>query len=67
MPDDAFDAIAEARGHWSGRGLPEPLAMAAATSIMRAQQIVARVPHAIAPASGSAVSSCSMVHSTGIT
>lgn len=41
MPDDAFDAIAEARGHWDGRGLPEPLAMAAATSIMRAQQIVA--------------------------
>lgn len=41
MPDAAFDAIAEARVRWSDRGLAEPLAMAAATSVMRAQQIVA--------------------------
>lgn len=40
MPDGTFDAIATARGHWTDRGLGEPLAMAAATSIMRAQQIV---------------------------
>jgi DNA-binding MarR family transcriptional regulator len=40
-PDDArFDAIAEARRQWTTRGLDEPLAMAAATSLMRAQQIV---------------------------
>jgi DNA-binding MarR family transcriptional regulator len=40
-PSEEFDAIAEARRHWVDRGLDEPLAMAAATSIMRAQQIVA--------------------------
>lgn len=40
MPSPEFDAIAEARRHWTERGLGEPLAMAAATSIMRAQQIV---------------------------
>jgi DNA-binding MarR family transcriptional regulator len=40
-PGDEFDAIAEARRHWVDQDLGEPLAMAAATSIMRAQQIVA--------------------------
>lgn len=39
--EDTFDAIAEARRNWVARGLGEPLAMAAATSVMRAQQIVA--------------------------
>ena len=39
-PDPAFDSIEEARRHWSERGLAEPLAMAAATSVMRAGQIV---------------------------
>jgi DNA-binding MarR family transcriptional regulator len=39
VPEE-FDAIAEARRHWTERELGEPLAMAAATSIMRAQQIV---------------------------
>ena len=38
---EPFDEIAEARRQWEGNGLPEPLAMAAATSVMRAQQIVA--------------------------
>lgn len=41
MPDGAFDAIAEAHVRWQERDLEEPLAMAAATSVMRAQQIVA--------------------------
>jgi DNA-binding MarR family transcriptional regulator len=40
MPDGPFDAIAEARRQWIGNGLPEPTAMAAATSITRAHQIV---------------------------
>ena len=41
MPvDPPFDAIAEARRQWAAHDLPEPLAMAAATSVMRAQQIV---------------------------
>jgi DNA-binding MarR family transcriptional regulator len=39
--EPTFDAIAEAHKNWVKRGLPEPLAMAAATSVMRAQQIVA--------------------------
>jgi DNA-binding MarR family transcriptional regulator len=39
VPEE-FDAIAEARRHWTERDLGEPLAMAAATSVMRAQQIV---------------------------
>jgi DNA-binding MarR family transcriptional regulator len=38
--DLPFDAIAEARRQWEAHDLPEPLAMAAATSVMRAQQIV---------------------------
>jgi DNA-binding MarR family transcriptional regulator len=38
---EPFDEIAEARRKWEANGLPEPLAMAAATSVMRAQQIVA--------------------------
>jgi DNA-binding MarR family transcriptional regulator len=43
-----FDAIAEARRQWESRGWPAPSAMAAATSIMRAQQIVmARVDDAL--------------------
>ncbi len=41
VPGDLpFDAIAEARRQWTAHDLPEPLAMAAATSVMRAQQIV---------------------------
>jgi DNA-binding MarR family transcriptional regulator len=35
-----LDPIAEARRQWTGHGLGEPAAMAAATSIMRAQQLV---------------------------
>src|SRR5690606_16627100 len=35
------DEIAEARRQWEAHRLDEPLAMAAATSIMRAQQLVA--------------------------
>jgi len=38
--DERFDPISEARRQWVARGLPEPLAMTAATSIVRAQQIV---------------------------
>jgi DNA-binding MarR family transcriptional regulator len=38
--DLPFDAIAEARRQWVAHELREPLAMAAATSVMRAQQIV---------------------------
>jgi DNA-binding MarR family transcriptional regulator len=45
-----FDAIAEARRQWESREWPAPAAMAAATSIMRAQQIVmARVDDALRP------------------
>lgn len=36
----AFDPIHEARRQWEDRRLPEPIAMAAATSVMRAQQLV---------------------------
>jgi DNA-binding MarR family transcriptional regulator len=44
-----FDPIAEARRHWDDRW-PDGAAMAAATSIMRAQQIVlARVDEALKP------------------
>jgi DNA-binding MarR family transcriptional regulator len=38
--DPAFDAIVEARRQWTAHDLPEGLAMAAATSVMRAQQLV---------------------------
>lgn len=38
--DPPFDAIAEARRQWAAHDLDEPLSMAAATSVMRAQQIV---------------------------
>lgn len=49
-PALGFDAIAEARRQWETRSLPEPSAMAACTSIMRAQQIVlARVEAALRP------------------
>ena len=49
-PGDEFDAIVEARRQWVDRGLDEPLAMAAATSIMRAQQLVlAAVERALQP------------------
>jgi DNA-binding MarR family transcriptional regulator len=45
-----FDAIAEARRQWEAHGWPVPSAMAAATSIMRAQQIVlARVDSVLRP------------------
>lgn len=45
-----FDPIAEARRQWEARDWPAPAAMAAATSIMRAQQIViARVDDALRP------------------
>jgi DNA-binding MarR family transcriptional regulator len=37
---EPFDAIAEACRQWECNGLPEPLAMTAMTSIMRAQQLV---------------------------
>ena len=37
---DPFDPITEARRQWVAHELDEPLAMAAATSIIRAQQIV---------------------------
>jgi DNA-binding MarR family transcriptional regulator len=40
VADAPFDAIAEARRQWVANELPEPVAMAAATSVMRAQQIV---------------------------
>lgn len=39
---ERFDAIAEAHRQWTERGLAEPDAMAAATSIVRAQQLVTR-------------------------
>jgi DNA-binding MarR family transcriptional regulator len=49
-PPSEFDAIAEARRHWTDRDLGEPLAMAAATSVMRAQQIVSNaVERALRP------------------
>ena len=45
-----FDAIAEARRQWEAHRWPVPSAMAAATSIMRAQQIVlARVDTVLRP------------------
>ena len=45
-----FDAIAEARRQWEAHEWPVPHAMAAVTSIMRAQQIVqARVDAALRP------------------
>lgn len=45
-----FDPIEEARRQWVEHGLPEPVAMAGTTSIMRAQQIVlARVDAALKP------------------
>lgn len=46
----SFDPIAEAQRQWEERGLPEPVAMAGATSIMRAQQLVlARMDAALKP------------------
>jgi DNA-binding MarR family transcriptional regulator len=45
-----FDAIAEARRQWEAHDWPEPEAMAAVTSIMRAQQIIlARVDAVLRP------------------
>ena len=45
-----FDPIAEARRQWEVRGWDEPAAMAAATSIVRAQQLVlAAVDGALRP------------------
>ncbi|HEX2038723.1 MAG TPA: MarR family transcriptional regulator [Acidimicrobiales bacterium] len=45
-----FDPIAEARRQWEEHGLPEPVAMAGTTSIMRAQQLVlSRVDAALRP------------------
>src|SRR3954464_10604401 len=45
-----FDAIEAARRNWEEHDLPEPDAMAAATSIMRAEQIVsAAVERALRP------------------
>lgn len=38
--DGTFDAIREARRQWLVHGLDEPLTMAAATSIIHAQQVV---------------------------
>ena len=40
MPEAGFDPIQEARRQWIAHGLSEPEAMAAATSIIRAQQLV---------------------------
>ena len=49
-PPLRFDPIKEARRQWLVHDLPEPLAMAGTTSIMRAQQIVqARVDAALRP------------------
>jgi DNA-binding MarR family transcriptional regulator len=45
-----FDAIAEARRQWEAHNWPAPEAMAAVTSIMRAQQIIlARVDAVLRP------------------
>ena len=45
-----FDAIAEARRQWEAHGWDAPAAMAATTSIMRAQQIIlARTEEALRP------------------
>lgn len=45
-----FDAIAEARRQWEAHGWSAPAAMAATTSIMRAQQIIlARADEALRP------------------
>jgi len=45
-----FDPIAEAQRQWVSHGLDEPAAMAAATSIMRAQQLLnAAIEHALEP------------------
>jgi DNA-binding MarR family transcriptional regulator len=45
-----FDAIAEARRQWEAHDWPSPEAMAAVTSIMRAQQIIlARVDAVLRP------------------
>jgi DNA-binding MarR family transcriptional regulator len=45
-----FDAIAEARRQWEAHGWDAPAAMAATTSIMRAQQIIlARAEEALRP------------------
>jgi hypothetical protein len=45
-----FDPIAEAQRQWEERGLPQPVAMAGTTSIMRAQQLVlSRVDAALRP------------------
>lgn len=38
--DEVFDPIAEAQRQWTANDLAEPLAMAAATSIIRAHQLV---------------------------
>lgn len=40
VPEAGFDPIQEARRQWVAHGLSEPEAMAAATSIIRAQQLV---------------------------
>jgi DNA-binding MarR family transcriptional regulator len=40
VPTGPFDAIAEAHRQWIAHELDEPLSMAAATSLIRAQQIV---------------------------
>lgn len=39
-PDEPFDPLAEAKRQWHERGLAEPLAMYAAVSVIRAQQVV---------------------------
>ena len=50
MPPPDFDLVAEARRNWERHGWDRPEAMAAATSIARAQQIVlARADAALAP------------------
>lgn len=50
VPPPDFDLVAEARRNWERHGWDRPEAMAAATSIARAQQIVlARADAALAP------------------
>jgi DNA-binding MarR family transcriptional regulator len=50
MPPLAFDPVAEARRNWEKQGWKAPDAMAAATSIARAQQIIlGRIDASLAP------------------
>lgn len=49
-PTRQLDALAEARRQWETRGLAEPVAMAATTALMRAQQLASQaVERALRP------------------